>query len=295
MQVYSKQRFQWFMLAPVILLLLGLTIFPFVYTVSNSFTDYYYLAGDSGQFVGIDNYVRLLQDELFLQSIWNTVKFMLLAVSIETSLGLGIALLVNSVRRGLKVLRVSLLIPSLLPPVTVALIWQIMLSNHNGIINHLLSAFGAGPFNFLMDVNLAFGAIVFIDIWQWTPFAFLLIYAGLQAVPPSQYEAAKVDGAGKWAMFTHITLPNIAPTLLFVVLLRTIDTFRLFDKVNILTGGGPANTTATITQYIYRNGVYNLQIGYGSAASVIMVVLVLAFTVFYIRRSIGVGERGLQR
>lgn len=289
--MYSKQRFQWLMLAPVILLLIGLTIFPFVYTVSNSFTDYYYLAEDSRQYVGLDNYLRLLQDELFLQSIWNTVKFMLLAVSIETILGLGIALLVDSVRRGLKVLRVSVLIPSLLPPVTVALIWQIMLSNHNGIINHLLAGFGAGPFNFLLDVNLAFGAIVFIDIWQWTPFAFLLIYAGLQAVPRSQYEAAKVDGAGRWHTFNHITLPNIVPTLLLVVLLRTIDTFRLFDKVNILTGGGPANTTTTITQYIYRHGVYNLQIGYGAAASVIMVALVLAFTVFYIKRSIGSGER----
>lgn len=291
----SKWRFQWAMLTPVILLLIGLTVFPFIYTVSNSFTDYYYLASGSKQFVGFDNYWRLLQDDLFRQAIWNTVKFMLLAVSIETTLGLGIALLVESMRRGLKVLRVSLLIPSLLPPVTVALIWQIMLSNHNGIINHLLAWFGVGPFNFLMDVSLAFNAILFIDIWQWTPFAYLLIYAGLQAVPRSQYEAAKVDGAGRWHVFAHITLPNIVPTLLLVVLLRTIDTFRLFDKVNILTGGGPANSTATITQYIYRNGVYNLQIGYGAAASLIMVVLVLAFTVFYIKRSIGGNGHELHR
>ena len=197
--MYSKQRFQWLMLAPVILLLIGLTIFPFVYTVSNSFTDYYYLAEDSRQYVGLDNYLRLLQDELFLQSIWNTVKFMLLAVSIETILGLGIALLVDSVRRGLKVLRVSVLIPSLLPPVTVALIWQIMLSNHNGIINHLLAGFGAGPFNFLLDVNLAFGAIVFIDIWQWTPFAFLLIYAGLQAVPAFAIRGSQSRRGGQMA------------------------------------------------------------------------------------------------
>lgn len=291
MNLYSRRRFQWAMLAPVILLLIGLTVFPFIYTVSSSFTDHYYLAGDSKQFIGIANYKRLLQDQLFLQAIWNTVKFMLLAVSIETALGLAIALLVESMRRGTKVLRVSLLIPSLLPPVTVALIWQMMLSNHNGIINHLLGWFGAGPFNFLMDVNLAFRTILFIDIWQWTPFAFLLLYAALQAVPRSQYEAARVDGAGKLNIFTHITLPNIIPTLLLVILLRTIDTFRLFDKVNILTGGGPANSTMTVTQYIYRHGVFNLQVGYGAAASVIMVALVLAFTVFYIKRSIGGSEQ----
>ncbi|MCM3173823.1 sugar ABC transporter permease [Paenibacillus sp. MER 99-2] len=283
----SKRGFQWAMLAPVTLLLICVTVFPFIYTVTNSFTDYYYLASDAKQFIGFSNYVKIIQDEQFRQAVWNTLKFMFLAVSIETALGLGIAVLIESMRRGQKVLRITMLIPSLLPPVTVALIWQMMLSNHNGIVNHLLHWFGVGPFNFLMDINIAFNAILFIDIWQWTPFAFLLLYAGLQSVPRSQFEAAKVDGAGNLRIFFHITLPNIMPTLFMVILLRTIDTFRLFDKVNILTGGGPANSTTTITQYIYKQGVYNLQIGYGAAASVIMVMLVLVFSVFYIKRSMG--------
>ncbi|MDQ0173339.1 carbohydrate ABC transporter permease [Paenibacillus tundrae] len=283
----SKRVFQWAMLAPVTLLLICVTVFPFIYTVTNSFTDYYYLTSDAKQFIGFSNYVKIIQDEQFRQAVWNTLKFMFLAVSIETALGLGIAVLIESMRRGQKVLRITMLIPSLLPPVTVALIWQMMLSNHNGIVNHLLHWFGVGPFNFLMDINIAFNAILFIDIWQWTPFAFLLLYAGLQSVPRSQFEAAKVDGAGKLRIFFHITLPNIMPTLFMVILLRTIDTFRLFDKVNILTGGGPANSTTTITQYIYKQGVYNLQIGYGAAASVIMVMLVLVFSVFYIKRSMG--------
>lgn len=282
----SKRRFQAAMLAPVIVLLIGLTVFPFIYTVGNSFTDYYYLAAESKQFVGLSNYMKVLNDDLFQRAVWNTVKFMLLAVSIETALGLGIALLVESMKRGLRLLRVTLLLPSLLPPVTVALVWQMMLSNHNGIINHLLSIFGMGPFNFLMDIRLAFNAILLIDIWQWTPFAFLLLYAALQAIPRSQYEAARVDGAGGWKVFAHITLPHLWPGLLLVVLLRTIDTFRLFDKVNILTGGGPANSTTTVTQYIYRHGVYNLQFGYSAAASIIMVLLVLAFSIAYILRSI---------
>ncbi|WP_442602427.1 carbohydrate ABC transporter permease [Paenibacillus sp. KN14-4R] len=288
--MHSKRGFQLIMLAPVFLLLIGLTVFPFVYTVTNSFTDYYYLASDSRQFVGLSNYIAILKDEQFRQAVWNTIKFMLLAVSIETVLGLGLALLVVNVKKGLKWLRVSLLIPSLLPPVTVALIWQMMLSNHNGIINHLLSFVGLGPFNFLMDIHTAFNTILYIDIWQWTPFTFLLLYAALQAVSRSQYEAAKVDGANGWKVFWHVTLPNIWPSLLLVVLLRTIDSFRLFDKVNILTGGGPANSTTTITQYIYKHGVYNLQIGYGAAASMIMVLLVLVFSIFYILRSIG-GRR----
>ncbi|WP_458124537.1 carbohydrate ABC transporter permease [Paenibacillus sp. Z3-2] len=286
----SKRGFQWAMLAPVTLLLICVTVFPLIYTITNSFTDYYYLASDAKEFIGFSNYMKIIQDEQFLQAVWNTIRFMLLAVSIETALGLGIAVLIESMRRGQKVLRITMLIPSLLPPVTVALIWQMMLSNHNGIINHLLHWFGVGPFNFLMDINIAFNAILFIDIWQWTPFAFLLLYAGLQSVPRSQYEAARVDGAGKMRIFLHITLPNMLPTLFMVILLRTIDTFRLFDKVNILTGGGPANSTTTITQYIYKQGVYNLQIGYGAAASVIMVLLVLVFSVFYIKRSMGGTE-----
>ena len=282
----SKRRFQAVMLAPVIVLLIGLTVFPFIYTVANSFTDYYYLAAESKQFVGLSNYMKVLNDDLFQRAVWNTVKFMLLAVSIETALGLGMALLVESMKRGLRLLRVTLLLPSLLPPVTVALVWQMMLSNHNGIINHLLAILGMGPFNFLMDIGLAFPAILLIDIWQWTPFAFLLLYAALQAIPGSQYEAARVDGASGWRVFAHITLPHLWPGLLLVVLLRTIDTFRLFDKVNILTGGGPANSTTTVTQYIYRHGVYNLQFGYSAAASIIMVLLVLAFSIVYILRSI---------
>lgn len=286
MPLASKRRFQAVMLAPVIVLLIGLTVFPFIYTVANSFTDYYYLAAESKQFVGLSNYMKVLNDDLFQRAVWNTVKFMLLAVSIETALGLGMALLVESMKRGLRLLRVTLLLPSLLPPVTVALVWQMMLSNHNGIINHLLAILGMGPFNFLMDIGLAFPAILLIDIWQWTPFAFLLLYAALQAIPRSQYEAARVDGASGWRVFAHITLPHLWPGLLLVVLLRTIDTFRLFDKVNILTGGGPANSTTTVTQYIYRHGVYNLQFGYSAAASIIMVLLVLAFSIVYILRSI---------
>lgn len=286
MPLASKRRFQAVMLAPVIVLLIGLTVFPFIYTVANSFTDYYYLAAESKQFVGLSNYMKVLNDDLFQRAVWNTVKFMLLAVSIETALGLGMALLVESMKRGLRLLRVTLLLPSLLPPVTVALVWQMMLSNHNGIINHLLAILGMGPFNFLMDIGLAFPAILLIDIWQWTPFAFLLLYAALQAIPGSQYEAARVDGASGWRVFAHITLPHLWPGLLLVVLLRTIDTFRLFDKVNILTGGGPANSTTTVTQYIYRHGVYNLQFGYSAAASIIMVLLVLAFSIVYILRSI---------
>ncbi len=280
-----KSGFAYIMTSPTMLILIALSIFPLIFNIFYSFTDYYYLSRKDIAIVGFDNYENIFKDVYFRQAIYNTVKFTILAVFFETLIGLAIALLVNSVQKGRKTLRTVSLIPTLLPPVTVALIWQIMFSNNYGIINKLIGGIGIAPVNWLMDVNTAFYAILAIDIWQYAPFAFLLIYASLQSVPQGQYEAAKIDGAGVIQQFYYVTLPNIANGVIMVVLLRTIDTFRLFDKVNILTKGGPANSTATITQYIYQYGVKGLKVGYGSAAALIMTVIVLILAGAYIKRS----------
>lgn len=280
-----KSGFAYIMTSPTMLILIALSIFPLIFNIFYSFTDYYYLSRKDPAIIGLDNYGNILKDVYFQQAVYNTVKFTVLAVFFETLLGLGIALLVNSIQKGRKTLRTVSLLPTLLPPVTVALIWQIMFSNNYGIINKLLGGIGIDPVNWLMDVNTAFYAILVIDVWQYAPFAFLLIYASLQAVPQGQYEAAKIDGAGICQQFLYVTLPNIANGVIMVVLLRTIDTFRLFDKVNILTKGGPANSTATITQYIFQHGVKGLKVGYGSAAALIMTVIVLILAGAYIKKS----------
>jgi multiple sugar transport system permease protein len=280
-----KSGFAYIMTSPTMLILIALSIFPLIFNIFYSFTDYYYLSRKDIAIVGFENYKNIFEDVYFRQAIYNTVKFTILAVFFETLIGLAIALLVNSVQKGRKTLRTVSLIPTLLPPVTVALIWQIMFSNNYGIINKLIGGIGIGPVNWLMDVNTAFYAILAIDIWQYAPFAFLLIYASLQSVPQGQYEAARIDGAGAIQQFYYVTLPNIANGVIMVILLRTIDTFRLFDKVNILTKGGPANSTATITQYIYQYGVKGLKVGYGSAAALIMTVIVLILAGAYIKRS----------
>lgn len=288
----KKTRFQQLMISPTIIILACLTLFPLLFTIFYSFTDYYYLALTPKKFIGIKNYTDILRNEIFIKSLINTVKFMFLAVIIETSLGLAIAMFVVSFKdvKKQKLLRIIILLPSLLPPVTVALIWQMMFSNNNGIINQILGLLGVGTINWLLDVKTAFYSILAIDIWQWTPFAFLLIYANLLTVPKDQYEAAEIDGANTSAKFFYITLPNIMPGIMLVVLLRTIDTFRLFDKVNILTKGGPANSTTTITQFIYVNGIFNLKVGYGAAASLIMAVTVLLISLVYIKKAFEVSK-----
>ena len=283
------KRFGIGMLTPTLVVLLVMTAYPLVFTLVYSFTDYNLLESlrQPASFIALKNYTDLLSDEYFQQAIWNTVKFTILAVIFEMIIGFLMALLVNSLRRGQKAMRTLLLLPYLLPTVTVAMSWRMMLSPNYGIVNQVLSALNLPVYNWFSDVHTAFGMLVLIDVWQSAPFVFLLLYAALQSVPASQYEAARIDGANSIKTLFYVTIPNIKNSLALCALLRTIDSFRLFDKVNLLTGGGPANSTATITQYLYNYGIRSLDFGFGSAGAIVMTVLVLILSSFYIKRALG--------
>lgn len=284
----ATNRFGIGMLTPTLIVLLVMTAYPLIFTFVYSFTDYNYLKGtENASFVLFDNYVSLFKNGYFQQAVWNTIKFTILAVVLEMALGLLIAVFVNSLKRGQKIMRTLLLLPYLLPAVTVALSWRMMLSANYGIINQFLKGLGLPVFNWFMDTKTAFGTILLIDVWQNVPFVFLLLYASLQSVSESQYEAARIDGAGTLQQFWYITLPNIKSSLALCALLRTIDTFRLFEKVNVLTGGGPAGTTTTITQFLYTYGIKSLDFGFGSAGAIVMTLLVLILSSFYIKRAMG--------
>ena len=284
----ATARFGLGMLTPTMVVLLVMTAYPLIFTFVYSFTDYNYLKGtEDASFVLFENYASLIQNGYFQQAVWNTVIFTVLAVVLEMGFGLLIAVFVNSLKRGQKIMRTLLLLPYLLPAVTVALSWRMMLSANYGIINQFLESLGLPVFNWFMDTQTAFGTILVIDVWQNVPFVFLLLYASLQSVSENQYEAARIDGAGFLQQFWYITLPNIKGSLALCALLRTIDTFRLFEKVNVLTGGGPAGTTTTITQFLYTYGIESLDFGFGSAGAIVMTVLVLILSSFYIKRAMG--------
>ena len=284
----ATNRFGIGMLTPTLIVLLVMTAYPLIFTFVYSFTDYNYLKGtENASFVLFDNYVSLFKNGYFQQAVWNTIKFTILAVVLEMALGLLIAVFVNSLKRGQKIMRTLLLLPYLLPAVTVALSWRMMLSANYGIINQFLKGLGLPVSNWFMDTKTAFGTILLIDVWQNVPFVFLLLYASLQSVSQNQYEAARIDGAGFFQQFWYITLPNIKGSLALCALLRTIDTFRLFEKVNVLTGGGPAGTTTTITQFLYTYGIKSLDFGFGSAGAIVMTLLVLILSSFYIKRAMG--------
>lgn len=284
----ATTRFGLTMVSPTLLVLLVMTAYPLLFTLFYSFTDYNLLRNlrTPAEFIALENYTDLLKNEYFRQAVFNTVKFTILAVIFEMLVGFAMALLVNSLRRGQKLMRTLLLLPYLLPTVTVALSWRMMLSPNYGIVNQFLTSLNLPVYNWFSDMKTAFGMLVLIDVWQSAPFVFLLLYAALQAVSQTQYEAARIDGAGRIQTLFYVTIPNIKNSLALCALLRTIDSFRLFDKVNLLTGGGPANSTSTITQYLYNYGIKSLDFGFGSAGAIVMTIMVLILSSVYIKRAI---------
>lgn len=281
----ATRRFANTMVSPTVIILLVMTAYPLVFTLIYSFTDYNLMKRNTS-FIALKNYADLLGNAYFRQAIWNTVKFTVLTVVLEMVCGFFLALFVNSLKKGQKAMRTLLLLPYLLPAVTVALSWRMMLSPNYGIVNQVLTTLNLPVYNWFSDIQTAFGMLVLIDVWQNTPFVFLLLYAALQSVPQAQYEAAKIDGASRFKTMIYVTIPNLKNSLSLCALLRTIDGFRVFEKVNLLTGGGPANSTATITQYLYNFGIKNLKFGFGSAGAIVMTILVLILASAYIKRAI---------
>lgn len=287
LKTHGSKRFAHLMMFPTLITMLMMTVYPMISTVGYSLTNFKLLKKNVA-FIGLQNYKNLLGNEYFQSAIWVTVKFTLFAVVFEMLLGFLFALYVNSLKskRMQKVMRTVLLLPYLLPAVTVALGWRMMLSPNYGIINQWLTNWNIPVYNWFSDIRTAFYMLVVIDIWQNTPFVFLLVYASMQSISKDQYKAAKVDGAGRISTLWYVTIPNLKTSLALCALLRTIDSFRIFDKVNLLTGGGPASSTTTITQYIYNFGIKSLKFGLGSAGALIMTVIVLVLSSLYIKNAL---------
>ena len=270
---------------PALALMLFVTVYPIIGVLYYSLYSYNIITGEF-RFSGLNEYIELMRDPIFLISIRNTVVFSIAATGLQTILGLVIAVLVSQRIRGKRYIIPILVLPNMFSVVVVSSMWKLMLEYETGLINYILKFLGFQPLPWLTSMDLALYSIVLIDTWQWTPICFLIFYAGLQSIPRELYEAAIVDGASPIRTFTSITHPMLKPYIALVLLLRSIDTFRLFDKVYLLTGGGPANSTETISLYIFKTGLVFWDIGKASAASFIMLTLILAISILYIRRSI---------
>lgn len=270
------RSFPWLLIAPTVILLVALTIFPLIYSLYMSLHNF--TLGGAKTWVGIDNYRELLGDRSFWRKTWFTLQITIFAVAIELALGLICALVLNKRLRGMGLLRMIVYIPMMLSPLVVAYFWRIMLDGSFGVFTWFAEELGFGKPQWTVDLTLAKASIVATDVWQWTPFVTLLMLAGLQAVPQQLYEAAELDKGTRWMTFRSITLPYLMTPILIAVLFRTIDTFKLFEAVYIITQGGPGDLTETLSLMAYNVGFEQSRIGMGAAISwfVVVVINVLA-------------------
>ncbi len=264
--------FPWLLMLPTIVLLIALTIFPLIYSLYMSLHNY--TLGGAKDFIWFQNYDDLMSDRAFLRKIWFTLQITIFAVAIELVLGLLCALVLNKRLPGMGLLRMIVYIPMMLSPLVVAYFWRIMLDGSFGVFTYFADELGFGKPQWTIDLTLAKASIVVTDVWQWTPFVTLLMLAGLQAAPAQLYEAAALDKASRWQTFTQITLPFLKTPILLALLFRTIDTFKLFEAVYIITQGGPGDLTETLSLTAYNVGFEQSLIGMGAAISWIVVIII---------------------
>lgn len=270
-------------LAPAALVLAGVTLFPILYVLWLSLERHSLLA-EEASFIGLENFARLLADGRFWNALGNTLYFTAVSVVLELVLGLAFALLLARPFAGRGAMRAVALLPWAIPTVVAARMWEWMYNGDFGVINYLLGT----DVNWLGNPFWAMHAAIAMDVWKSTPFVALLLLAGRLVIAPELYQAARLDGAGAWKLFRHITLPLLWPLILVVLIFRTIDAFRVFDAIYVLTGGGPANTTETLSIYAYKVLFQTLEFGYGSALAVavfVCVALITAAYVWLLRRS----------
>jgi multiple sugar transport system permease protein len=274
--------YPYLLIAPTLLTLVVVALIPFLYAVFLSFHTGKF--GRVGDFAGFDNYRVLLTDERFYGAIGKTLIFVLLAVPIEFMLGLTGALILNRPILGRGVIMPLLFIPTMMAPIVVGLLWKIMLAGSWGLLSYnLIERFGwLHDTSIFASPALALYALVFIDVWQWTPFLMLAFFAGLQALPANPFRAAAVDGANPVQIFFRVTLPMMTPLLAVIGLLRFIDAFKIFDSVFILTGGGPGRATETLNILAYKMTFEFWNIGEASALAVLVWIAFFVFcNMFY--------------
>jgi multiple sugar transport system permease protein len=275
------RAFPWLLMAPTILLLVALTIFPLIYSLYLSLNDYR-LAGTQ-EWVWFENYDALLSDGVFWRKLWFTFQITFIAVAIELALGLLCAIVLNKRLPGMGALRMIVYIPMMISPLVVAYFWRIMLDGSYGVMTYFADSLGFDKPQWTIDLTLAKASLIATDVWQWTPFVTLLMLAGLQAVPNQLYEAASLDRASSWMVFSKITLPYLKTPILLALLFRTIDTFKFFESPYVITQGAPGDLTESLSLMAYNIGFKQSRIGMAAAISWLMVVVINILAVVLIK------------
>ncbi len=266
----------WGFLGPNLVLMATFLFLPILWALQLSFQET--KGFGTPQWVGWDNYVRLITDPVFWQSMWNTIVFTVLTVPIDLAAGLGLAVLLNSVLPARGVFRTVIVLPMVISGVASGMIAMILFYESSGLINKILSALGLSPVAWQSQGVPAMISVVIVAIWLRVGFNMIIYLAGLQSISPELYEAARIDGASKWQQFRSVTVPLVGPSTFFLLIMNVIASFQVFDLIFVMTGGGPGNSTSVLVTYAYRNGFQIREQGYGAAIGIVILLITLVFT-----------------
>jgi multiple sugar transport system permease protein len=281
---WLDSTFQYWALAPAVLLFAVLTLYPVANLLRMSVSTIDFAKGEFvWTFAGAKNLLTLADDWLFRIALRNTLSFVAAAVVLEMVLGFLLALVASQVTAGSGVYRTILVIPILVPAVAIGCMWKLMYNYEFGIINQILTALRLPGQAWLADVNMAMPAVILVDVWHWVPFVFLILLAGLESLPVEVLEAASVDGANGWQRLWHVIMPLVWPTFSVALMFRTIFAFKVFDEVFLLTSGGPGTSTEVVSLYIYQVFFSENRMGYGALLSIVTIAIISLFVIVYRR------------
>ena len=271
------------MVLPAILVLVILTIYPFIYLLYVSLFIWPISPTLPRIFLGFGQFTYLFTSPQFIESVKVTFNLMVVGVTIQISLGMLLAILLSTKARYTNFFTLPFMIPVFIAPIVVGLIWKFMFNYDLGILNYLLNIIGLDSVNWLGTTRNAFWSVILIDTWQWTPFTTLIIKAGLDSVDPTRIEAATVDGASRFQIFRHVTFPSIAPIFTVALLFRTLDAFKAFDIIYVVTRGGPGGSTYVLGYNIWKTAFFQNQLGLAAAMSVIMIIIASALAYILVK------------
>jgi multiple sugar transport system permease protein len=292
-----RKSFPWVLMAPTLVILVAIGIFPFLYSLRMASLDYILTKPNLPvSYVGLEMYREVIQNENFWNSLKLTLIFTIEGVFIQFCLGLGLAMLFTRQIKGKNIFRILILIPMILTPVVVAMMWKFLLYPNIGLVSYYCSIvfgwFGKGPPQFLATPMMALQTLIFIDIWEWTPFIFLILNAGLASQPREAIEAARIDGASNFYIWRTLTMPLLKPSIMIALIIRTMDAFRTFDTVAVLTQGGPGNATEILSVSLANIGFRFYYTSEATALSLIMLVIIVLMSYTFVRMLQRSGSAG---
>lgn len=269
----TTRRYTWLSLAPATAIFLVVLVFPTLYILNLMFRRESLTSPATNGFIGIENFVTLLTDGRFWQAAWHSAAFSFVSMAVSIPVGVLIALVINRRLRGTGLFRAILIVPMVLAPLVVGAVFRFMLDS-GGFVEWALGSIGIDAPAFLAQPGVSLVTVAIVDAWQWTPFVAIVIAAAMETLPPQVMEAARLDGANAWQELWHFVLPQVRPLLALVTLIRFMDSFREFDKIFIMTNGGPGTSSETLPIYLWRHAFQYLDMGYAAAVGFVMLVLI---------------------